>query len=132
MSMWYACQTIPQLEYTLNLAVDLLGLQSNFSTLEGRMTHLKENGTVYNYTSCQCSPETFFEAFDPPPGSVCSWSCLLSFLTGLVDPRASLKTFQAFSLRCHSPSLVQEESDLFVAFTNITKVAIVLIVIIFL
>lgn len=123
---WYAYQDVPQLEHELNTAVDQLGLHSSFNTLEGRMTNLNENGTVYNYLSCACTPDISFDAFNPPPGTVCSWSCILSLLTGWVEPRASLDVFNAFSLRCHTPNMVHEESDIFVAFTNITKVVSIL------
>jgi hypothetical protein len=126
MAMWTIYQDIQVLEAALNTAVHVLGLNSQFNTLRARMRNLADNGTVYSYMKCQCSPDVAFDAFEPPADSVCSWSCLLSLLTGLPDPRANLDAFDAFSLRCHRPrsdvTNLEEETDLFMAFTNITKV----------
>ena len=122
-------EDIPQLEVDLNTAVNVLGLHCNFNTFGERMTFLSENGTIYNYVSCQCCQEgQTYDAFDPPEGSLCSWSCLFSLLTGLVDPRHSFNTFPRDSLMCHSPygpNMQQAEYDIFKAFTDVTKVLVI-------
>ena len=118
-------QEIVLLETALNEATQDLGLPSNFITLEERMNFLRQHGTVYHYRSCQCLPDLSYDTFDSPEGSVCSWSVLLSFLTGLPDPRSSLNAFPINSLLCHSPygiNLQQREYDIFSGFTGCTKV----------
>ena len=118
---------IHQLDAALNTAVVELGLHCNFRTLQDRMSFLSQNATVYNLRCCHCSPDKQFNTFDPPEGSLCSWSILISLLTGLVDPRASLNAFASNSLLCHSPygpNMQQAEYDIFTAFTDYTKVVI--------
>ena len=122
-------QEIVLLETALNEATEDLGLPCNFRTLEGRMNFLRQYGTVYHYRSCLCSPHLSYDTFDSPEGSVCSWSALLSIVTGLPDPRSSLNAFPINSLLCHSPDgidLQQREYDIFGGFSGCTKVLLLI------
>lgn len=123
--MWYD-QDIPELEKKLNTAVvEFLYSELSLTTLEQRARSLTEDGLIYHYRSCSCSPDDRFDVLEPPAGSVCSWSVLLSLLTGDYDPRSELGKFEAFEFRCHSPivfSWVNAELQLFRAFTKATKV----------
>lgn len=112
---------IPELEAALNTATDELGLPCNFLTLVARMNFLRQNAkVVYNLKSCQCSPDKRYDTFDAGKGTVCSWSVLVSLLTGLIDPRASLNAFAKSSVVCHTP--YGPNIDLFNAFTDYTQV----------
>ena len=129
MAMWYF-QDIQELELALNTAADENQLPCNFLTLHDRMHFLSQNGTMYHIGYCQCSPDLRYDTIEPPTGTVCSWSVLLSLITGLVDPRESLNTFPRDSHWCHSPygPIIQTpEYDIFSAFTDMTKVIIPLI-----
>lgn len=134
MAMLYASQDIQELETALNIAAGASRLPCNFTTLEGRMDFLNQNGTIYNLRSCLCSPDLKYDTFEPPDGSVCSWSVLLSIISGLVDPREALNAFPKDSYWCHSPggpNMQNPEYEVFAAFTDITKVIIISLLLIY-
>ena len=132
MTFWQD-QSIFVLEDKLNETSGQLGLATRFNSFDARMTHLKSTGLVYNFCSCQCSSEVY-ETFDPESGTVCSWSIMISLLTGEEDPRFSIfanPLFEAYSLNCHAlygpPNIEDGGFDVFAAFTDMSKVVVLLV-----
>ena len=99
--MWYH-QNAWTLQETLNATAEKLAVAVYDPSLDGKSENLSKGNVIRN-KSCQHASN--FNVYEPPPGSVCAWSCLMSVVTGAQDPRWIEDTFEANTFPCHTENM---------------------------
>ena len=118
MDIWYL-QNVWILQENLNAAAEKIGLPLYSPPLDDRFLNLSQGNVIQN-KSCQHAPN--FNVFNPPSGTVCAWSSLLSVVSGLQDLRSIENTFDYAAFSCHTPNL-DNSMDMFMAFSTLTNVS---------
>ena len=120
--MWFG-HDFYDLQEALNNASEKLGTDIYTPKLEERFRNLAQGIIVANKI-CPHSPTTFY-VFDPPQGTICAWSSILSVVTGAQDPRWIEGTFDDMAFPCHLPGInpMNASMNMFMAFSKMTNVS---------
>ena len=103
----------------LNETAEKLAVAVYDPSLDGRFENLSLGNVSRRNKSCQHAQN--FSVYDPLPGSVCVWSCLMSIVTGARDPRWIEDTFEANTLPCHTSMDVS--MNLIMTFSQMSNVS---------
>jgi hypothetical protein len=112
------------LQEALNKAAEKMAVSLYTPDLDDRFQNMAR-GHVINNKSCPHASN--FNLFEPPRGSVCTWSVLMTLVTGSRDPRWTEGTFDQFNFPCHSVDM-NSSMNMIIAFSEITQVSILKLV----
>ena len=119
MDIWYQ-QNVWTLQQTLNETAEKLAVAVYDPSLDGRFENLSRGNVIRN-KSCQHAAN--YNVYEPPPGSVCAWSCLMSLVTGARDPRWIEDTFHTNAFPCHTQNM-DATMNMIIAFSQMSNVNI--------